>query len=533
MSWRGPLAAAVLACLVLAAPLGATAGPACSKTGTAQSDILRGTAAKDVLCGLGGDDKIYGLGGDDLLIGGPGKDRLWGGAGNDVEQGSGGADALSGASGNDGLRGGAGDDNIFGGDGADRLYGEPNNDYLNGGPGPDHLDGGPGADRCLPGDGVDTVDLSCEDTSPPSLTAFSISRTTVNTSSSKANVNFRAQAQDDLSGIGEMEVDLRSPLGSREGLGYWQLTLTNQRDGGATAVVAQDLEKGAPQGTYTVAGVTLTDKVGNQTRYSNSDLQAAGFDTSLRQVGPGDTTAPTLTSFSLSPAQVDTSSVSAQISFTATASDDLSGIKYVVLNYRGPWGPQIGPNLTLASGTDLSGTWTDSSTLSRYSAKGTYTIKDVYVADRAGNDSHYGTAALAAAGYPTTFEQTGADDNTPPVLEGLTISPATINTSTRDQTVDLMIHITDDLAGVDGETVTAEAKGPTGTTYFPDYIGRLVSGTPQDGVWRVSIPIPRYAKHGTYTIREVNGSDNVYNSFYYDTQGLNSAGFPTTFQNAP
>ena len=609
--WFQALATAVLACLVLAIPVAvASAGPACSKIGTAGSDLLRGTPAKDVICGLGGTDKIYGLGGNDVLIGGAGNDqlhggsntdtlnggpgadlmggdsgidavtfsdstgpvsvnlgtdhatgqgtdsvpgienaigssgadtltgdglanRLTGGAGNDAEQGSGGPDALAGGTGNDGLRGGTGDDTISGNDGTDRLYGEPNDDDLSGGLGPDHLDGGAGVDACVPGDGVDTVAGSCEDTSAPSLTGFAISPTTVDTSGSQAQVDFRAQAKDDLSGIGEMRVDVRSPLGAGEGLGYWQLTLQDQGDGRAIADVVEDVEKGAPQGTYTVAGVTLTDKVGNRIRYSNSDLQAAGFDTSFQQVGAGDTTAPTLTSFSFSPAQVDTSGASAQIHFTATATDDLSGIEYVALGYRGPRGPTIGPNLTLASGTDLSGSWTGSSTLFRYSAKGTYTLTDVYVVDRAGNVTRYGTAALAAAGYPTTFEQTGADDNTPPVLQGLTISPTTIDTSTQDQTVNLMLHITDALAGVDGETVTADVKGPTGITYFPDYIGRLVSGTPQDGIWRVSIPIPRYAKHGTYTITGVNGSDFVYNGFYRDTQALNSAGFPTTFQNGP
>lgn len=611
MPWYRALAAAVFACLGLATPLtAAAAGPACTKTGTPGSDLLRGTAGKDVICGLGGADKLYGLGGNDVLIGGMGNDqlrggdgpdsldggqgndlisgdagndtatfsgsatpvslnlgsghasgqgtdalsgtenasgssgddilvgdtqpnRLTGGGGNDTEQGSGGADALSGETGNDGLRGGGGDDRILGGDGGDRLYGEPNDDDLEGGPGPDHLDGGTGADTCLPGAGVDTVSGTCEDTSPPSLRAFSIAPATINTSSSQAQIDFRAQVTDDLSGIAEMVVDVRSPLGSVEGLGYWHLMLSNQSDGGATAVVAQDVEKGAPQGTYTVAGVTLTDKVGNRIRYSNSELQAAGFDTSFQQVGAGDTRAPTLTSFSLSPAQLDTSGATAAIGFTATATDDLSGIKYLVLDYQGPRGPTIGPNLTLDSGTDLSGHWSGSSILFRYSATGTYTIKDVYVADRAGNESRYQTADLAAAGYPTTFEQTGADDSSPPVLEGMTISPTTIDTSTQDQTVDLMLHITDDLAGVDGETVTSEAKGPTGITYFPDYIGRLLSGTSRDGIWRVSIPIPRYAKRGTYTITEVNGSDLVYNGFYHDTQALSSAGFPTTFQNGP
>ncbi|QNE20376.1 CSLREA domain-containing protein [Kribbella qitaiheensis] len=65
---------------------------ACTKTGTAGSDLLLGTAGADVLCGLGGDDLILGLGGNDILRGGNGKDLLIGGTGHNTLDGGPGQD---------------------------------------------------------------------------------------------------------------------------------------------------------------------------------------------------------------------------------------------------------------------------------------------------------------------------------------------------------------------------------------------------------------------------------------------------------
>jgi hypothetical protein len=73
-----PLAASVLAVLVLAIP-------AAAKTiaGTNGPDVLRGTARSDKLYGKGGHDRLFGLDGNDLLVGGPGRDLHEGAAGND------------------------------------------------------------------------------------------------------------------------------------------------------------------------------------------------------------------------------------------------------------------------------------------------------------------------------------------------------------------------------------------------------------------------------------------------------------------
>lgn len=65
---------------------------ACTKTGTAGSDLLIGTPGDDVLCGLGGDDVLLGGQGNDILRGGDGRDLLIGGKDHDTLDGGPGQD---------------------------------------------------------------------------------------------------------------------------------------------------------------------------------------------------------------------------------------------------------------------------------------------------------------------------------------------------------------------------------------------------------------------------------------------------------
>ena len=60
------------------------------------------------------------------------------------------------------------------------------------------------------------------------------------------------------------------------------------------------------QGTWTVSTSPSTDAVGNRREITVADLANAGFPSSFSQTGSGgDTTAPALAEFSLSPATIE------------------------------------------------------------------------------------------------------------------------------------------------------------------------------------------------------------------------------------
>lgn len=139
------------------------------------SNVLKGTGngLANIITGNSHDNTLDGGAGNDILIGGGGNDKLIGGAGNDAVSFAGLANGvtislldtgpLSDANGGfvtlttiediigtgsaDDLRGNALANRLTGADGNDKLYGEAGNDTLLGGAGNDVLDGGAGDDR--------------------------------------------------------------------------------------------------------------------------------------------------------------------------------------------------------------------------------------------------------------------------------------------------------------------------------------------------------------------------------------------------
>ena len=167
--------AALIAALIVPAPLGASGGEArCDGERVTVTedqfggaigsgkDHIDGTNGDDVIHGAGGTDRVDALGGDDLVCGGGGADRIEGDTGHDIVIGNGGDDR--GPEEGPRLVGGPGDDSIYGGGGDDLLRGNGGDDEHFGEEGDDRHDGGAGNDRCSGGKGADTA-TSCEQAS--------------------------------------------------------------------------------------------------------------------------------------------------------------------------------------------------------------------------------------------------------------------------------------------------------------------------------------------------------------------------------
>ena len=106
----------------------------------------------------------------------------------------------------------------------------------------------------------------------------------------------------------------------------------------------------------------------------------------LPLVAQQDTTPPTLTGFSFSPTQVDTTSTSATVNLTAQITDDLSGVQLGYVYFYSPSGQHIAfRGLYLSSGTNLNGTYNGTATIPAFTEPGTWTVYYVYVQDKVGN----------------------------------------------------------------------------------------------------------------------------------------------------
>ncbi len=121
--------------------------------------------------------------------------------------------------------------------------------------------------------------------------------------------------------------------------------------------------------------------------------------TTVQETGGGDVTAPVLVSTTAT-SPIDTSSSSQLVTIDMNITDDLSGVKDVLIYLNGPLGQIIETgNATKVSGTALNGMYQLKVTAPKKSPQGDLVIK-VYVWDLAGNRLNADKAA--------TVKQTGA-----------------------------------------------------------------------------------------------------------------------------
>src|SRR5207302_693042 len=98
---------------------------------------------------------------------------------------------------------------------------------------------------------------------------------------------------------------------------------------GASSDTRTFLTANAP-GAYTINHVDVKDLAGNTHTYTPAQLQALGAPTSITVQGSvADTTPPNLTSLTF-PSLVDLSGGNKPVTFSATATDDTSGVNQVI-----------------------------------------------------------------------------------------------------------------------------------------------------------------------------------------------------------
>ncbi len=132
-----------------------------------------------------------------------------------------------------------------------------------------------------------------------------------------------------------------------------------------------------------------------------------------------DTTPPILTGFSFSPAVIDTRSSPQNVTFSATAADDLSGITTVDVVLGSSSGQSQFVFLVRSGGTPLAGSFSRVFPFPQFTASGAWTVSNVTLFDAVGNRRLMDTATLQAAGFPVTLNVTSTPDVTPPTFSTL------------------------------------------------------------------------------------------------------------------
>ncbi len=357
------------------------------------------------------------------------------------------------------------------------------------------------------------------DTTPPQVVSLTVNPSSVNTSSGAQSVTVAVHATDNLSGVSAIEVNLSNgsqwitapaalAAGGTKLNGTWEATLT--------------LPQYSAEGKYALS-VGAIDNVGNHHTYSEQELETLGFPGAVTQAGAGDDTPPQVSGVSATPSSVSTCGSAQTVSVVVDASDSV-GVAGVSVDLTGPGGQRLSAPATLVDdgGTAANGRWAATLTLPQYAQEGNWLIS-VQAVDAAGNLLYLSSTQLAASAYTSSVAQTCAGDTTPPQVEGVTLSPESLNTAGGPQAVTVAVHATDGLSGVASLGATLSSGSQTHSAQAVLRAG----GTALDGTWLATITLPRWSREGTWQL-SLTATDEVGNAVSLSSSQIAALGFPSS-----
>jgi len=242
------------------------------------------------------------------------------------------------------------------------------------------------------------------DVEAPTLTSFSITPSQVDLTTGAGFVDFSITAEDSGSGVDYVQVGVQFP-----GITSCPNAITVLSNDSGVWKARYGLTTEDKGGVYEICRVIVRDSAGqtpNSRTYSQSELVSLGFASQFDVVNPdADTVAPTLTSFSITPSQVDLTTGAGFVDFSITAEDSGSGVDYVQVGVQFP-GITSCPNAITVLSND-SGVWKARYDLTTEDKGGVYEICRVIVRDSAGqtpNSRTYSQSELVSLGFSYQFK---------------------------------------------------------------------------------------------------------------------------------
>jgi hypothetical protein len=136
-----------------------------------------------------------------------------------------------------------------------------------------------------------------QDVTPPALTAFSFTPTTIDTSANSATVTVSIAATDDLAGVRAVVGRFLSPSGEQ----LVDFVASFPPATSVSGTIAVTLPRFSEVGTWTVSFLRVVDALDLQSIYNTTDLSQLGFPTELVVMGQAEDVAPPVISVSATP----------------------------------------------------------------------------------------------------------------------------------------------------------------------------------------------------------------------------------------
>ena len=356
-----------------------------------------------------------------------------------------------------------------------------------------------------------------QDTTPPAIAALSVSPSAVNTNAGPATVNVNFTLTDSGTGVYYLETALVDPSGGFVLRAFKIFTPSAS----VTDSVPITLPQFSPSGAWSILYVFVADAQFNTLFLDSAGIAAAGFTNTTVQVSStADTVPPVLTAFSFTPATIDTTAASTNVTVNFTLTDDFAGANFFQVTFVSPTGNSSQTaSKSLTPGTSVS----DSVTLTfpRFSEAGNWTVGSVFASDAAGNTLVLATADLIARGFSTTLAVTSTSDTTAPTLTTFGFTPASINVTGAPATVTVSYQVADDLSGA--TTMQAIFTSPSNVTQTAS--ATFTASTSASGT--VPVIFPKGSEDGIWTVTSVFLSDASGNTVALGTADLIAKGFPT------
>ncbi len=181
--------------------------------------------------------------------------------------------------------------------------------------------------------------------------------------------------------------------------------------------------------------------------------------------------------------------------------------------YSGYWAPE----------PSLGDTVTVPMTIEQFAEAGTWSNVQIYLQDVTGNSVWLDSTELANMGYQTNLEVISEQDISPPTLTYFDFSPDSVNVVDSSAVVDVTIGFEDDISGL--EYLNIYFYSPSGGQYV--YSGYWPPEPSLGDTVTVPMTIDQYSEAGIWTINQMSLRDIVGNYRWYNTEEIDSLGFPT------
>lgn len=373
-----------------------------------------------------------------------------------------------------------------------------------------------------------------DDTQAPEVVSVNLAPTSIDVTSTDANVTFTAHITDDLSGLNYAYFYLRNADKSQTKYvylsSYYRISGTAQ-DGVYQTTIS--FPQFSQAGNWTLDYAYVYDVTSNQRYYSETELSGLG-DVIVAVTSVPDTTSPVITSSSITPNSIDVSGGDANITLELNITDDNAGFDYAEIWFGSSTSNQYKYEYVWDSdriaGDSFGGTYSKTISFPQYSAAGEWYISYIYLYDKAGNRWYHSSTDLV--GLTTTFTMVAdPQDISAPEITALNVSPTVVNTIDGSDDAVFSVGIDDNLSGFNYGWIYAysESGNQRQYRYFNQQF-YLTSGDALSGQYDVTLTFPRYSEFGEWTVGPIYLYDRTTNYTSYNNSQLQGLGFPTVIK---